>query len=159
MDDDAIALGRVGDRRDRTSDPVREIVEDPDVARGEDGRKVVGVEQRLLERPGRLGIVAAPQGNHDHLDIAVRVGLTRHLVLEPEIDDATDAVVERCLPAGRREAPNVVRPHHHATSCTASRGRFQASQVADVETPVPRQRAAQGVRVHVLAYGAHNDPR
>ena len=130
-----------------------------DVARGEDGREVVGVEQRLLERPGRLRIVTAPQRDHDHLDIAVRVGLARHLVLEPEIDDPTHAVVERRLPAGRREAPNVVRAYNHSTSCTASRGRFQASQVADVETPVPRQRAAQGVRVVVHSYGAHSDPR
>ena len=59
VDDDAIALGRVGNRRDRTSDAVREIVEDPDVACGEDGCKVVGVEHSLLEHPGRDWIVAA----------------------------------------------------------------------------------------------------
>ena len=103
--------------------------------------------------------MTAPQRDHDHLEVAVRVGLARHLVLEAEIDDATHAVVERGLPAGRRETPNVVRPYNHSTSCTASRGRFQPSQVADVETPVPRQRAAQSVRVVVRSYGAHNDPR
>ena len=81
------------------SDPLGEILEGADVARGENGCKVVGVEQRLLERPGRLRIVTAPQRDHDHLEVAVRVGLARNLVLEPEIDDSTHAVVERGLPA------------------------------------------------------------
>ena len=93
--------------------------------------------------------MALAQRDHDHLDVAVRIGLARHLVLEPEIDDPAHAVVERGLPPGRRETPHVVRAHHHATSRTASRGRFQASEVANVETPVPRQRAAQGVCVLV----------
>ena len=100
-----------------------------------------------------------PHRDDDHLDVAVGVGLARHLVLEPEIDDPPDAVVERRLPARGRETPHVVRAHHHATPRTASRGRFQPSEVAHVETPVPRQRAAQGVLVLVCFYGAHSDPR
>ena len=52
--------------------------------------------------------------------------------------------IERRLPARGRQAPHVVRAHHRATSCAAARGRFQASEVSHVETPVPRQ--ASGCR-------------
>ena len=77
-------------------------------------------------------------------------GLTRLLVLEPEIHEPADAVVERRLPALHGEPAYVVGPHHRSTARTAPCGRLEASEVAHVETPVPGERAV---------YGAHRAPR
>ena len=86
----------------------------------------------------------------DDVYLGGRAALQGCFAREAQIDEAPHAVVEQRLPARGRETAHVVGAHDPAGPRAATGGRFQAAEVADVETPVPRQRAV---------YGAHSAPR
>src|SRR5919206_280946 len=140
MDDDG-ALGCLRDRGDGGAELRPATLEELEV---DAARRRLRVRSRVVDGVDLLplGVVLLGQERDvDDVDVelARRIGL--ELAVEPQVDDARNAVVEERGPAGVAQEPDTVGADHGAEARGAAVMRGVSAEVADVEAAVPAEGA------------------
>src|SRR5919206_144327 len=140
VDDDG-ALGCLRDRGDGGAELRPATLEELEV---DAARRRLRVRSRVVDGVDLLplGVVLLGQERDvDDVDVelARRIGL--ELAVEPQVDDARNAVVEERGPAGVAQEPDTVGADHGAEARGAAVMRGVSAEVADVEAAVPAEGA------------------
>ncbi len=114
VDENAVISFGVCDGRHRLGDSPRCVLEHADVLGREHRADVIGGKEAALEGPRFVGIVITEERDRDDRDVRVRIVLAGGLVGEAQIDDASDSVVERCLPSSFGQPSHVVGAYDRA---------------------------------------------
>src|SRR5207247_926077 len=117
------------------------------------GRGVrLGVPDRVDLHPF-LVVELVHEGYVHDLDRELPWRVERQIAVEPQIDDARDAVLQERGPAGVAQRPHGVGPDDRAEARRAPVLGRVAAEVADVDAPVPGEGPA--LRLQRARSGAH----